>query len=337
MKQKIRIMIGLFIAISLIGTQCFAQSGERTPANRLTDEIARLETTTGGSVGVGSIHLKSGNAFYYNENVRYPMASTYKVPIAVQLLSRMEKGEIELLDMVKVEKTDLHPGSGTISRLLDDPGVILSLHNLLELMLLISDNSATDLCLKAAGGSEAVTQKMREIGISDIDISRPTFVAIANFLGVTSLEEGDTYIDEHVVKEITQLTEEQRNKAEEAFSKDLQDTATPMAMAQLLQKIWNREVLSDANSEFLLDIMSRCQTGDARIKGILPPHTPVYHKTGTIGSTTNDIGIIELPGEAGNIVVVIFIKEAKIDNEESEKTIAQIARYLYDYFLFTTE
>lgn len=337
MKQKIRIMIGFFIATLLIGAQSFAQSGEKTPADRLTDEIARFEKATGGSVGIGSIHLKSGKSFYYNENIRYPMASTYKVPIAVQLLSQMEKGEIKLSDMVKVEKTDLHPGSGTISRLLDDPGVMLSLHNLLELMLLISDNSATDLCLKAAGGSAAVTQKMREIGISNIDVSRPTFVAIANFLGVTSMKEGDTYIDENVVKEIAQLTEEQRNQAAEAFSKDLQDTATPLAMAQLLQKIWNREVLSDANSELLLDIMRRCQTGDARIKGILPSQTPVYHKTGTIGGTTNDVGIIELPGDAGNVVVVIFIKEAKIDNAKSEEIIAQIARSLYDYFLFTAE
>ena len=108
-------------------------------------------------------------------------------------------------------------------------------------------------------------------------------------------------------------------------------------MAQLLQNIWSREVLSDENSELLLDIMRRCQTGDARIKGILPPRTTVYHKTGTIGGTTNDVGIIELPGDAGNIVVVIFIKEAKIDNAESEKIIAQIARSLYDYFLFTAE
>ena len=337
MKQKIRTSIGFLIAILLIIAPCLAQSGKKTPGDRLTVEIARFEKATGGSVGVGSIHLKSGKSFYYNENIRYPMASTYKVPIAVQLLSLVEKGEINLSDMVKVEKTDLHPGSGMISRLLDDPGVMLSLHNLLELMLLISDNTATDLCLKAAGGSAAVTQKMREIGIADIDVSRPTFVAIANYLGVTSIKESDPYRDEKVVKEISQLTEEQRNQAAESFSKDLQDTATPLAMSQLLQKIWNREVLSDENSELLLDIMRRCQTGKARIKGILPPKTTVYHKTGTIGGTTNDVGIIELPGDAGNIAVVIFIKEAKIDNEKSEKIIAQIARSIYDYYLFTVD
>lgn len=328
MRQKIKVRNVCFLAILLSGIYAFAQSEEKTPAVRLADEIARFEKATGGSIGVGSIHLESGRSFYYNQNIRYPMASTYKVPIAVQLLSRIEKGEIQLSDMTQIEKSDLHPGSGTISRLLDDPGVILSLHNLLKLMLLISDNSATDLCLKAAGGSAAVTQKMREIGIGDIDVSRPTFVAIANYLGVTSVKEDQPYSDEDVVKEMRQLTKEHRDHAAEAFSKDLQDTSTPQAMAQLLQKIWNREILSEENSKLLLDIMRRCQTGKERIKGILPSQTTVYHKTGTIGATTNDVGIIELPSDAGNVVTVIFIKDAEVDNDKSEEIIAQVARSL---------
>ncbi|HDJ23941.1 MAG TPA: hypothetical protein ENF17_08645 [Candidatus Aminicenantes bacterium] len=88
------------------------------------------------------------------------------------------------------------------------------------------------------------------------------------------------------------------------------------------------------NTKLLLDIMRRCQTGEARIKGMLPPETEVYHKTGTIGGTTNDVGFIELSGEAGEAATVVFIKEAKIETEESEKIIAQISRSIYDYFLF---
>jgi len=48
----------------------------------------------------------------------------------------------------------------------------------------------------------------------------------------------------------------------------------------------------------------------------------------------NDVGIVKLPGEAGHIVVVIFIKDTKLGDDECEKTIAHIARSLYDYFLF---
>ena len=88
------------------------------------------------------------------------------------------------------------------------------------------------------------------------------------------------------------------------------------------------------NTKLLLDIMRRCQTGEAQIKGMLPLETEVYHKTGTIGGTTNDMGFIELPGEAGEAATVVFIKEAKIETEEREKIIAQISRSIYDYFLF---
>lgn len=265
------------------------------------------------------------------------MASTYKVPIAVQLLSRVEKGKIQLTDMITVDKSDLHPGSGTISQMLDEPGVILSLHNLLELMLIVSDNSATDLCIKSAGGTAAVTQKMRDIGIDDIDISRSTFVAIAQSLGITIFKEGDIYDEIKAYRAMSQLTEQMREQAWQAFLNDLRDTATPVAMAELLQKIWNREVLNNENSQLLLDIMKRCQTGKDRIRGMLPPGTTVYHKTGTIHKVVNDVGIVELLGDVGNAITVIFIKDTKIENDECEKIIAHIARSLYDYFLFSAD
>ncbi|MFW6139965.1 MAG: class A beta-lactamase [Acidobacteriota bacterium] len=310
---------------------------ESLSSKRLRAEISRFENKTGGCVGVGAVHIETGKSFYYNKNIRYPMASTFKIPIAVKLLCQVEKGEIQLSDMIEIKKNDLHPGSGILSRLLDDPGVILSVQNLLELMLLISDNSATDRVLNLAGGSASVTQKIRDIGISDMDINRPTYVAIAHFLGVTSVKEGEPYSDDDVVKELSQLSKEQRDQAAQAFNKDTRDTCTPEAMTHLLKKIWDKEILNKENSEYLLDIMKRCQTGEARIKGILPPDAIVYHKTGTIGGTTNDVGIIELPGDAGNIISSIFIKDAQTDNEESEEVIAQIARTLYDCFLFTTE
>ena len=81
--------------------------------------------------------------------------------------------------------------------------------------------------------------------------------------------------------------------------------------------------------------MYRCQTGAARLKGALPPGTPVAHKTGTIGETTNDVGIIDLPGDAGHVVTVVYIKESKLENNAAmEPVIAQIARAVHDYFVF---
>ena len=120
----------------------------------LDQELLRLGALSGGKMGIGVIHLETDQRLYINNKERYPLASTYKVPIAVQLLKRVENGEITLNDMTDVQPKDQHPGSGILSDLLVAPGVKLSLRNQLELMMIISDNSATDICLTVAGGSK---------------------------------------------------------------------------------------------------------------------------------------------------------------------------------------
>jgi beta-lactamase class A len=94
-------------------------------------------------------------------------------------------------------------------------------------------------------------------------------------------------------------------------------------------------VLSEQSTALLIDIMERCQTGEARLKGMLPEGTVVAHKTGTIGRTTNDVGIITLPNDAGHVIVVAFVKESELDVSERERAIAEAARAAHDYFLFT--
>jgi len=130
------------------------------------------------------------------------------------------------------------------------------------------------------------------------------------------------------------LSKEAMREASNKFEEDPRDTATPKAMAELLQMIWSNKILRKESSEILLDIMSRCQTGEDRLKGLLPTDTYVAHKTGTIGSTTNDVGIIRLPNNKGNIVVVAFVKDSELDIPVRERAIAHVSRAVHDYFLF---
>jgi beta-lactamase class A len=86
----------------------------------------------------------------------------------------------------------------------------------------------------------------------------------------------------------------------------------------------------------LIDIVYGTKTGPGRLKGMLPHGTRVAHKTGTIGQTTNDVGIIDLPHRAGHVVTVVYIKESALPTpEDREPVIAQIARAVHDYFTFT--
>ncbi len=80
--------------------------------------------------------------------------------------------------------------------------------------------------------------------------------------------------------------------------------------------------------------MLACETGLLRIRGMLPPGTEVADKTGTIGGSTNDVGVVTLPENAGQIAIVVFVKDSKLEVPDREKVIAQISRAAYDYFLF---
>ncbi len=302
----------------------------------LGQEVARLADLANGTVGVAAIHLQTGRGMYLNRRVRFPMASTYKVPIAVEILHRVDRGTLRLDSLINLERSDVYRTAGIISDFLDDPGVMLSVRNLLELMLQLSDNNATDVMFRTAGGSEAITARMQAVGAGGIRVDRPTWGIISAFLGRTDVTEDNPVLPD----EFRSITDQERSDQARArntanFNNDSRDTSTPEAIATLLSKIWKQEILSPENSELLIDIMYRCRTGEGRLKGLLPPATRVAHKTGTIGETTNDVGIIELPNGAGNVVTVVYIKESKLeDNAAMEPVIAQIARAVHDFFVF---
>jgi beta-lactamase class A len=306
---------------------------------RLEAQVAELAKLSGGTVGVALVHLESGRAVYLNRAESFPMASTVKVPRAVQLLTRVDRGELRLDSVIAVRPGDLHPGSGTLTDLFAQPGVSLSVRNLMELMLRISDNSATDMLLRTAGGGAAVNARLAALGVAGVRADRPTVRLIADYVGVKGLAS-----DEPTLAEFGRLargvTDSARMAALEAFALDPRDTATPEGMATLLEKIWRRQALSAASSELLLDIMYRCATGAERIRGMLPPDTRVAHKTGSLapserlrgGRVVNDVGIVDLPGGAGHLLTAVFVKNAD-DAARAERAIAHIARTAYDYFL----
>jgi len=331
-------LLPLLILNAGLNAQDTSCVGEDPGLKRLANEIARLSKPAQGVVGVGAIHPETGREVYMNKGVGFPMASTYKVPIAAKLFSLVDAGKVKLDDLITVEAGDLRLGSGTLTNLFDDPGYKLSVLNLIKLMLIISDNSATDICMRTAGGAAAITQHMKDIGIQGLRVDRPTLGIINDFFGFKDIDiEGRITIAE-IMKRIKDIPQEEQEKMakvyEEKFNKDPRDTTTPEAMALLLKKIWQREILSEASSQKMLDIMKRCETGTERIRGMLPPGTVAYDKTGTIGGTLNDAGIIELPDGAGTVVVAVYIKESKAENAARANVIAQISRAVYDYFLF---
>lgn len=341
--QKRR-LASAFLMLMALGLQAsvFSQSPLTTssrPADdaslkRLEREIIRLSEVAGGVVGVSAIHLETGRQVSMNGIERFPMASSFKVPIAVQLLTRIDKGEVKLDQIIEIKQSDLHPGSGTLSDLFNKGGLAMSVRNLMELMLLISDNSATDVLLRTAGGAEAVTARMRALGLEGINVNRSTAQLIADWAGVSNLPPEDQWTPATFRAAFAAVKLEEQKAAAKRFDADPRDTSTPDSMAALLEKIYRKELLKPESADLLLDIMHRCRTGEARLRGLLPQGTRIAHKTGTIGGTTNDVGIITLPDNAGHVAIAVFVKSSEKEGTARERAIAEIARAVHDFFLF---
>jgi len=297
---------------------------------QLYENIVEHTKKTNDTVGVGIIHLESGRELYLNREERFPMASSVKVPLAVQLMTLVDQGKVSLDSLVMIQKSDFHPGSGHIKNRYS-PGTSLSLHYLTEQMLTVSDNSATDIIFRTVGGTGAVDQRMKIIGVDGMSVDRPIFQVLGNCWGVNDLSEDEPISAEELFQMRAKVPKSQLIQARKDYITDTRDTSSPEAMAKLLKKIWNYEILSVQSSNYLLDIMGKTR-GQKRIKALLPQGTKVYHKTGTINGGLSDVGIIELPKNAGHVVVVVFVKGRKTPMYQSEMVISKIARDAYDYF-----
>jgi beta-lactamase class A len=305
---------------------------------KLERELARLARLSPGVVGAGVMHVPSGRAVYFNRHERFPMLSTYKVPIAVQLLRLVDQKRLRLDTLLAVSSGDFVGGGTLSSDLVNDPGVMLSLRNVMELMLLISDNTATDVALRAAGGPAAVnTMVQAQVG-PGMRVDRLVKNMIGDHYGLKNLP-ADFNLAGNFDSLFAKITPAERVAFEEAFNDDPLDTTTPEAMTLFFTKVVRGELLSPASTALLLDIMSRAQTGRARIPGYLPADTRVSQKTGTFtaGSTTGNVGVVQLPDGKGDLVIALYIKRDNRHIAQREAVMANIARAAYDYFIYNTD
>jgi beta-lactamase class A len=321
-------------AVYLLITAASVVFAATDPAlTRLEQQIDYVSHATDGVTGVNAVHMETGRSVSMRGADTFPMASAFKLPVAVQILSLVDEGKLTLDKMVSLTPPDLHPGSGRLTELFFHPGVSLSIANLMELALVISDNTAADILLREAGGPLAVTARMRSFGLTGIRIDRSTVVLISDWQGAKNLPPESLWTRELWDRLYEAVPERDHMRARRAETASPQDTATPDDMTKLLLRVWRREILTPQSTAILLDIMDRCQTGKSRIKGMLPQGTDVAHKTGSLGGVANDIGFITLPRDAGHIAISVFTKGSARPEEASEKAIAEISRTVYDYFI----
>ncbi|HEY4086692.1 MAG TPA: class A beta-lactamase [Bryobacteraceae bacterium] len=318
-------------ALAVIVAPCVFSASDSSMA-RLEQQLEFLAKTTDATVGVAALHIESGRYVSLNGAQRFPQASAVKVPIAVQIMTLADAGQLSLDKMVTLRPSDLHPGSGRITDLLFHPGVALSIENIMEMAIVISDNSAADLMLREAGGPAAVTGRMKTLGLDGIRVDRSIAKMLADWGGIRALPPETEWTRDMWDRLFAAVPEEEHLAARRLQTRDPRDSATPADMTKLLARIYRKDLFSPTYAAKLWEVMERCQTGKTRIKGMLPLGTDVAHKTGSVGGVVNDIGVVTLPGNAGHVAISVFTKGSARPEEVSERTVAEISRTIYDYF-----
>ncbi len=301
-------------------------------SDSLRTVLDRIGRRVGGEIGIAAIHIESGARVSVNGERRFPMASVSKIPMAIEFLRRVDLGEVRLEDTLVLPITGFRAGHSPLASWSGGRPVTVTVDSLFRLMIEVSDNTATDVILRMAGGPTEVTRRLRELGIEDIDVDRSEARTFADLVGISdTVPESELYRYAHFRKRDA-LPAEIRQEARIRYGGDPRDTATPEATAWLLVELWNGAGLSTESRDRLLEAMAESRSGPRRLKGLLPRGTTVAHKTGTMAAAVNDVGIITLAGNAGHVAAVVYVNTLYRTTWRRERTIAQASRAVFDYF-----
>jgi beta-lactamase class A len=328
--------------VSLAATSAWYWTGTPnypTPAERQAtyDAIARhqrwqasLERLVAGFSGRVGVSVSDGifPIIGVNDRKPLPMQSVMKLPVAVAVLRKVDRGELRLDEPVLVRKEDLSVYVQPIAKLVGPDGFKTTIDDLIRRAIVDSDNAAADILIARLGGPATVRTGL---SFDQIRIDRDEKHLQSDING---LEWRPEYVDPAAFERaVASVPPDKRDAAFQAYLRDERDTSTPLAMTILLEFLSSQQnhLLSPESRAHLLDILQQTTTTPDRLKAGVPAGWTIGHKSGTSGdwrgvnAATNDVGIIT--GPAGEkIYISVFIAESRASAADRAALIANIAR-----------
>ncbi|EHL96216.1 beta-lactamase [Acetobacteraceae bacterium AT-5844] len=298
-------------------------------------EIARIAAFAEGETGVAALHMETGEAIGFGEHGRYPPGSSIKMALVLCIFAMVDRGELSLDDMIEVDDVEM-TSSGPLGGEFVHAGVALSLINLIEVTITRSDNTATDVLFRLAGGPAAVQAWLRDIGIDDFDVTLSMREALC-VMHELSLPPSDVSIRTLLRDQPPEVMDARERTHGPGFDYQLsvRDHCTPLAMLELLRRLYQLDGVSARTRELLLPIMQRTPSFN-RIRARLPKGVVGGTKPGSGSGTCSDVGFITLPVGRGTFAISVQVKASPRSMAEREVVVADITRLIYDYFLLIT-
>lgn len=255
---------------------------------RFREAIEAIEKASGGRLGVAVLDTQTGATYAHRGAERFPLCSTFKFLAAAQVLARVDSGAEQLERRIAVLPSDLIPYAPvTQPRVGGEP---MSVAELCDATVTLSDNVAGNLLLRSFGGPAALTAYVRSLGDHQTRLDR-------------------------IEPDLNQ-----------ALPGDPRDTTTPEAMLQTLHKIVLGDALSAASRAQITQWLVANKTGDKKIRAALPAGWRVGDKTGAGAfGTNNDIAVLWPPGRAP-VLVTAYLTETSADQAGRDQALADVGR-----------
>ena len=270
-------------------------------SNELGAHLAPLAKAHQGKVALAVKHLYTGESYFLNADEPMPTASLIKLPVMLEVYQQAIEGKVRLADVVTLRDADKVPGSGILTEHFSD-GAAFSLRDAVRLMIVFSDNTATNLILDKVG-IRAVNARMEAWGYPNTRINAKVF-------------RGST-----------------TSVAPERTKKFGLGSTTAREMVGLLEDLEMGKHFRPALKQAMLAHLKKCDDKD-KFPRFLPTGAVLAHKTGSVSDARTDAGILYL--ESGPVALCVLTAENKDrswrQENEGNALCARAAKEMYDYF-----
>ena len=266
----------------------------------LREQIRQLAPGAGGAVSTACWLERSELDCGLNPHAHPPMQSVFKLPLGLVVLRQVEDGRFTLDQPIHFLASDriLPHAYSPLQDRYPAANMDIPLRELLRLAVSLSDNVAADILLRIAGGPEAVNRAAASLGIRGFH-----------------LMDGENALHHHVELQY-------RNWFE------------PAGAVGLLRMLVEKSPLNASDTALLLELMS-APAEKTRLGALLPPGTPIAHKTGTsdvdngLAHATNDIGLITLP-DGRRLAIAVFVTDSRADEAARVRVMGAIGKAAYE-------
>lgn len=273
----------------------------------LLEEIRRIDESSPGRLGVYAKRIGGERPMSYEAARPWYLSSVVKVPVAVTVLEKVEKGELALDQRVELGPDDKVDGQGPL--LGAKPGTKYTVRELLSHMLTKSDSTAADLLIRLVGetalnesarrhapGIGAITtlRAVREEAYSEIH-SGARHLKSADFLALKKVpapKRKEAILKRLGVGPKDALAPSVPEAFERYYARGL-NSASLESLGAMLEKLGQGKILNADNTAMLLSLMEKASTGEKRIKAGLKLGSRFAHKTGTQVARMCAAGIVD--------------------------------------------